>query len=189
MLTAILAADTAVREWLVQFHTAWLDYAMWTLSAIGSTGAVWACIALIMAMRSPRLRPPAWQVLLALLVAQLVVDWAIKPLVARPRPFVAVPASRVVGTYRPPTFAFPSGHAALSFAAATVLAFAVPRRRAIWFTLAALIAVSRVYIGVHYPLDVLCGATIGVGVGVLVSGGRAWYSRGSLAAPTGSQET
>ena len=61
----------------------------------------------------------------------------------------------------------------------TVLVFGVPRWKATWLALAVLIAFSRVYIGVHYPLDVTCGALLGVGIGVLVSGGRAWYSRGS----------
>jgi undecaprenyl-diphosphatase len=102
----------------------------------------------------------------------------IKPIAARPRPFTAITSARVVGGY-PPTLSFPSGHAALSFAAATVLAFALPRWRALWFAIATVIAVSRVYIGVHYPLDVVCGMLLGLAVGILVTGGRTWYSPGS----------
>jgi undecaprenyl-diphosphatase len=183
MLRTILIADAALRDWIVQFHVPVLDGVMWVLSAIGYFGAIWAVVAIVMAAWVPRLRPEAWQVLLALLVTQGVVDWGIKPLVARPRPFVASTASRVVGRYRPPTFSFPSGHAALSFAAATVLAVGVPRLRVCWFVLATLIAFSRIYIGVHYPLDVACGAVVGMGIGVLVSGGRACYSRGLSIAP------
>jgi PAP2 superfamily len=44
------------------------------------------------------------------------------------------------------------------------------------------VAFSRVYIGVHYPLDVACGAVLGIAVGILVSGGRTCYSRGSPSA-------
>ena len=62
----------------------------------------------------------------------------------------------------PSTYSFPSGHATVSFACATVLALAVPRLRWPLFTLAALIAFSRVYVGVHYPGDVLAGAVLGV---------------------------
>jgi undecaprenyl-diphosphatase len=64
-----------------------------------------------------------------------------------------------------------------------VLASALPRRRFWWFLLAALIAFSRIYIGVHYPLDVAVGVLVGLGVGVLVTGGTAWYTWGSAIAP------
>jgi undecaprenyl-diphosphatase len=64
----------------------------------------------------------------------------------------------------PHTDSFPSGHAATSFAAAATLARFVPRR---WiavalYVLAALIAWSRVYVGAHYPLDILGGAVLGL---------------------------
>jgi undecaprenyl-diphosphatase len=104
----------------------------------------------------------------------MVVDWGVKPIVARPRPFVADTRARVVG-YHPETYSFPSGHTTTGFAAATVLAFALPRRRAaLTWTLAAAIALSRIYIGVHYPLDVAAGIIGGIAVGVWITGGRAW---------------
>lgn len=59
---------------------------------------------------------------------------------------------------------FPSNHAANMFAAATVLSGGLPQLAPIFFAIAALVAYSRVYVGVHFPLDVLCGAIIGVGV-------------------------
>ena len=180
MIETLLAADATLRDWIVQFNSPTVDAMMWFFSAIGYFGGIWAVIAIVIAAWAPRLRPIALQVLVALLLTQGVVDLAVKPFVARPRPFVTTVTSRVVGHYRPPTYSFPSGHAALSFAAATVLAFGVPRLKAVWLALAALVAFSRVYIGVHYPLDVTCGALLGVAVGILVSGGRAWYSRGSF---------
>ena len=88
-----------------------------------------------------------------------------RPPLARPdpEPLVRLPA----------THSFPSGHATVSFACATVLALAVPRLRWPLFALAALIAFSRVYVGVHYPLDVIAGAVLGVAVGLVVrSAGR-----------------
>ena len=62
----------------------------------------------------------------------------------------------------PRDHSFPSGHAATSFACATVLAWAFPRLAVPLYLLAAAIAFSRVYVGVHYPLDVLAGAALGL---------------------------
>ena len=66
----------------------------------------------------------------------------------------------------PSTYSFPSGHATVSFACATVLALAVPRLRLPLFALATLISFSRVYVGVHYPFDVLAGAALGVAIAI-----------------------
>jgi membrane-associated phospholipid phosphatase len=73
-----------------------------------------------------------------------------------PKPLVSVPHSG----------AFPSGHASTAFACATVLAWASPRLRVPAFVLAAAIAWSRVYVGVHWPLDVLGGAALGMLVSI-----------------------
>ena len=98
---------------------------MWLLSAAGVRGHDLDCaLRALMAAWVPRLRAPAWQVVLAVLLAQAIVDWTVKPIIARPRPFVADTRARVVG-YHPETYSFPSGHTATSFAAATVLAFAI----------------------------------------------------------------
>ncbi len=59
---------------------------------------------------------------------------------------------------------FPSGHAATSFAGAVVLVLLVRRAVPLLFVLAAAVAFSRVYVGVHYPLDVLAGAVLGTTV-------------------------
>jgi membrane-associated phospholipid phosphatase len=66
----------------------------------------------------------------------------------------------------PSSSSFPSGHAATAFGAATALALLHRRLRWPALALAALIAFSRVYLGVHYPLDVIAGSLIGVAAGV-----------------------
>jgi undecaprenyl-diphosphatase len=71
-----------------------------------------------------------------------------------PHPLVHVPGNP----------SFPSGHAATSFACAATLAWLTPLPPIALYTLAALIAFSRVYVGVHYPLDVIGGAALGLGV-------------------------
>jgi undecaprenyl-diphosphatase len=183
MIESLLHWDAALRTWMATHHAPWLDTPMWLLSLFGVGAAIWIGIAGVMAAWASRLKPAAWQLLLALLLAQLIVDHGLKPLVARDRPFVADITSRVVG-YQPTTHSFPSGHTASSFAAATVLSFAVRGGSlvAVWL-LAAGISFSRIYIGVHYPLDVAAGAVLGVALGVWVTGGRAWYTRGSSVGP------
>ncbi len=183
MLESLLTADAALRSFLVTHHTPWLDSVMWSLSALGAGGTIWLAIAAVMASWVPRLRPAAWQVVIAVVLAQMVVDWGVKPIIARPRPFIADTRARVVG-YHPETYSFPSGHTATGFAVATVLAFALPRRRAaLAWALAAGIAISRIYIGVHYPLDVAAGVIAGIALGVWITGGRAWYYWRSSVAP------
>jgi undecaprenyl-diphosphatase len=61
----------------------------------------------------------------------------------------------------PTTSSFPSGHAATSFACAYMLSRAAPKLTAGLYVLAVLIAFSRVYVGVHYPFDVVAGAVLG----------------------------
>ena len=58
-------------------------------------------------------------------------------------------------------WSFPSNHAANSFAFATVLSYFFGQKKVMLYTLASIIAFSRVYVGVHYPLDIICGAIVG----------------------------
>ena len=132
----------------------WLDWFFIGLSWIGTYGAVWIAIALVVAL--------AWRrpVVLLLVVVAYVAGNSLsglgKATIPRHRPFehqLGPPSS---------THSFPSGHATTSFACATVLASYVPRLRVPLFVLAALIAISRVYNAMHYPTDVLAGAVLGV---------------------------
>ncbi len=100
------------------------------------------------------------------LAASQALTWALKLTVSRERPFVNDP------TFIPVVYAknksFPSGHAAESFANATALTIACPK----WYVIvpaygwATLVSYSRLYLGVHYPTDILGGAIVG--------GGSAW---------------
>lgn len=79
----------------------------------------------------------------------------------RPRPFVGHEVFKLIERLFT-SKSFPSDHAAISFALAGVI-FLYNKKVGIWFlTSASLIAISRVYVGVHYPLDILAGAVLGI---------------------------
>jgi undecaprenyl-diphosphatase len=91
----------------------------------------------------------------------------IKIIVQRPRPFIALSDVNIL--YTTGGFSFPSNHSATAFMAAFVLSWCFGKRYFFYF-LACVVAVSRMYLGVHYPLDVVAGAVIGMTIGyVLVS--------------------
>ncbi|OGG01569.1 hypothetical protein A2Z33_00105 [Candidatus Gottesmanbacteria bacterium RBG_16_52_11] len=77
------------------------------------------------------------------------------------------PGVLVIGSV-PPSYAFPSGHATVAFAMAMVLSDAEPGFRGGFYLLAFGIAFSRVYLGVHYPLDVIAGSLLGTAIGWLI---------------------
>ena len=83
--------------------------------------------------------------------------------VERPSDRYALPKPLIRPPHDP---SFPSGHAATSFAAATILTTFVPRLWPFWFVLALAIGFSRIYVGVHYPLDVVGGAVLGAAIGL-----------------------
>jgi len=132
-------------------------------SWLGTQGFVWLAIAAVLAVlwRRPWL---FFDVALADVAGQLI-SLGLKQGIGRERPNVAYPEPRPL-VHAPHDGSFPSGHATVSFACATVLSFYAPRAAPAFYLLAAAIAWSRVYVGVHYPLDVLGGAALGLGIAI-----------------------
>lgn len=93
----------------------------------------------------------------------------VKHFVKRPRPFIK--NIEFVPVYRAGSTSFPSGHASTSIATATALSMAYPK----WYVIAPAflwagsVSYSRMYLGVHYPTDVACGAFLGAGTAVSLS--------------------
>jgi undecaprenyl-diphosphatase len=155
-----LSLDRRLEHWVVDHRLHGLDSISVWLSRIGNNGIVWIALAAGVAIWQRRASPFVL-VIVADALGQLESTLG-KALIPRDRPhdnpLIQVPA----------THSFPSGHAASSFAAATVLAAFAPRLRVAFFLLAAAIAWSRVYNGVHWPSDVLGGAVLGVATGLLL---------------------
>jgi undecaprenyl-diphosphatase len=160
-LRQLVEWDTAVRERMMAVHQPVVDAVMIGLTTIGRGGAIWIVIALTLLFRDRTRLRAVVVVLGALLLAFMATDLVVKPIVGRARPFQTSVATRVIDR-RPLTYSFPSGHAASSVAGAITLSWIWPQGRLVLWALAALVGLSRIYVGVHYPLDVLGGAVLGL---------------------------
>lgn len=134
-----------------------------TITQMGDMGGIWMAVSLVLLARR-KTRRTGEICIRALILSGIINDGILKNIVRRKRPF-----SKVRGLSplikRPEDFSFPSGHTASSFAAAGVLGRYLPKKAgAVSFGLAALIGISRLYLGVHYPTDVLCGMACGLGI-------------------------
>jgi undecaprenyl-diphosphatase len=133
------------------------------LSVIGYAGLVWIALALLVSVLA-RLPLLTTTLLTALCVwtADLL-TMGLKPLIGRPRPFETYPDVDPLlgGTLGS---SMPSGHAATSFAGAVILGGLYRPGLPYFLVLAVAISYSRMYLGVHYPFDVIAGAAIGAAV-------------------------
>jgi undecaprenyl-diphosphatase len=167
MLEHVVQLDRWLRFLVVTHRILWLTPLMRGLSIVGRGGIVWLASGIALALARKIRLIGLLQLALAILLASLVNNHFLKPLVGRERPFVSTPQIEVVDG-RPDDASFPSGHSANAFAGAYVLARLTPAAQTAWWAMAVLIAYSRVYLGVHYPFDVVGGAVVGLLLGALV---------------------
>lgn len=148
-------------------HSPQSDRYIALISDVGE-GAGWVAAGVGLAwLGGPKGRRAGLATALAALGTTYVVQRMLKPIFRRRRPFVNQEVM-VVGS-RTADASFPSGHTASSFAAATALSTFYPNAAPLAFTLAALVGVSRVHLGHHFPSDVTAGALIGIGTGTLTA--------------------
>lgn len=132
--------------------------------------------------KGKKMLPILLGLILSVAASDLVSYRILKPTFQRPRP-PAVENEIQLRTHRYAGHSFPSNHAANNFAAASFLSYCYPASTPVFLAIASLIAFSRVYVGVHYPLDVLAGALLGTLFGlfffkllmlILNKGPKAW---------------
>ena len=165
MLENIYSTDSALTDAIVALmpRNAITDSLFLFLSLSGLTVFIWLILLIFMILwEEKRHKEFIIYFLLAFITTSFLVNILIKNIVKRDRPYVV---KRLAVTACPQDFSFPSGHAAGAFTGAVVFACFDKKRRYLYFTIATLIAFSRIYLHCHYLSDVVFGALIGYGVG------------------------
>ena len=136
------------------------------ITSLGNGGMIWILISLGLLIPK-KTRPIGCMSILALLASLLINNMILKNLAARTRPYEVIEGLMPL-VARPRDYSFPSGHTGSSFASAWVLYRKLPKRYGIpALILAGLIGLSRLYVGVHYPTDVLAGLFTGICCGII----------------------
>ena len=143
-----------------------LNSVMVGITKLGDGGTIWIAATLVL-LFFKKTRKVGIISVAALLGTVLINNGCLKLLVQRLRPFYTFQEIQIL-VPTPREFSFPSGHTSSAFAAATVFYRKLPKEIGISaVVLAGLIGFSRIYVGVHYPTDVLVGAVLGTVVAFL----------------------
>lgn len=153
-----MAIEFGILDWIQSRRTPFLDSFMVLVTRLGDGGTILIVMAALL-MAFPQTRKEGAAVAVALLIETVVCNIVLKPMVGRIRPCDIANVELLIP--RPTDFSFPSGHAGASFAAAIALMFCASRLSTPGMALAALISVSRLYLYVHFPSDVVAGAMVG----------------------------
>ncbi len=145
------------------------DLVLLTLSRVMHYGEGWAIVAAMILMRDVASGLSAiGEALPVLWITMLIVNFPLKRIFRRKRPFRSYVRTRLVGP-EPKDFSFPSGHTAAAFAGAFLFGSHVPGASPAFYLLAVVVGFSRVYLGAHYPLDVLFGAGVGTALAAVLT--------------------
>ena len=131
------------------------------ITHLGDGGWFWIVLGILLLLFK-KTRVIGITLLISLGINGLLTNLTLKDFFARPRPFNVSDGITTL-IKRPRSFSFPSGHTSVSFAGALVLYKMMPKKVGIpAVVLAAMIGFSRMYVGVHYPTDVLGGISVGI---------------------------
>ena len=170
MLELIQQFDEGALWWIAQhLRMSWLDPLVKFYTSLGNGGLCFIAVALLLLVFH-QTRKAGATALTALAFGAAVTNLTIKPLITRPRPWVVMEDFVCLVTSSDPN-SFPSGHTTAAFAFGVALFLTVRPKwaKAAALTAAALMGLSRLYVGVHFPTDVLAGAVIGTCCGILAS--------------------
>ena len=140
------------------------DRIFYGASALGDHGLIWLMLGALRGLRSEHEWRAAVRVGAGVGIESAIVNLGIKSLFRRKRP--AWELERPLHLRRPRTSSFPSGHATSAFTAAGLLSDQ-DRLKPVYYTIALVVAWSRVYVKIHHASDVVAGIVVGIGLGKL----------------------
>lgn len=170
MLESILWADERILIWLQAIRNPVCDAVFGVITHLADKGVFWMLLSLILLIPK-KTRKAGVCSGIALVFSVLLANVVIKNIVCRPRPYEFFDTVRLMtgyGIHPADDWSFPSGHTSASFASSIALHKYLPRWAGnVLVALACVIAVSRIYIGIHYPTDVIAAVAIGIGCAYL----------------------
>jgi undecaprenyl-diphosphatase len=159
-----MAWEEAFLLFLQDIRTEFLNPIMRFFSFLGNSGWLWIVICILLLIYKPT-RPIGIIATVTLLVSAGICNGLLKQIVNRTRPYDAIEELRLIAK-KPHDSSFPSGHSNASFAVACAITWCLTKKRkwvgVILIVIAALIAFSRLYVGAHYPTDVIVGVLLGI---------------------------
>ena len=178
MLAALAQWDASVLLWIQEnVRCGLLSAILVPWSKLGNAGFIWILLSVLLLL-IPKTRKAGTAALLAMLLSLIFTNGIIKHLAARQRPWLVV-EGLVPLLAEPDPNSFPSGHTAAAMACAVAWLKTLPVRwgRVLAMVGAVLMGLSRLYVGVHFPTDVLVGAVLGAVYACVVLALIAWWER------------
>ena len=152
-------------HWFQSIHNDVLDWLVPKITSLGNAGWFWIVVTLLLLIL-PYNRKIGVHAAISLILTVIVCNVILKPWVMRCRPCWLEPEVQMLVKI-PHDFSFPSGHSNASFAVATAIFIRDKKLGIPALLLAAAIAISRLYVFVHWPTDVLVGSLIGICGGIV----------------------
>lgn len=159
----ILSFDASILLWIQEnLRADWLTPFVLFYTKLGGLGRIWIAASLIfLCFRKTRRAGAAG--LTALVFSLCLNNICLKRMIARIRPYEVIEGLELIGR-KATDFSFPSGHTGSSFAAASAFFWTLPKGKGRWILVfaAILMAFTRLYIGIHYPTDIIGGMITGL---------------------------